>query len=383
MTPIFKRYFKKYIIFSVIVIMALAVMTKRDMSKAEKGINEINALVTANNVDRAFFENKGNASFFEDYAENDIDNAVFANGMYLQSNELGVSVPELRQVADSVISENIGRLFGCGFAAAVSFAVYAFVYERRKKTASFVGALPYKRGSMFADKWLAGFIAISLVFLADYIIAGLWLNRIMPVVNALDERLLALETTVGGFGRESANCGRMIWSVYLVITALYTLVMFAQNLFGKPVYASLTVAVALFGAFGFLRSVDVFCNRYDLYAVSSFGIKVLDKLENIFLNTPVFTVIALIVIALLFAGGYVLSRAAYLERAGSVFMFKPVKYLVYAVLMLEGAFVFYGFSVGECSIFAGTLLRGLIFLAVGAVITMFALNKLFSLEVEI
>lgn len=382
MTPIFKRYLFKNMIFGGILLLFLLISAKTHMNAAEKAINKVNELIVENNIDKDFFKDKANENFFSDFIYT--LNECGGVGINLISNEEGAAIPELRDTANAAASENASEMSALGFACAIAFGIYAFVFERRKNTSSFVGALPYKRERMFFEKWLAGLIVLAAIFAVDYIFTGLWLHKILPIIESLDKRLLAAEyEVVSGFGEESLNFGRMMWSLFLSVTVLHTFMMFVQNLFGKPVYAALTVAGAGVGFFIAVRAADVFCNNYEFDGISIIGSKFFEKAEDMILNTPVFTLAALVCIVIFLVCGLLLSGKVRLENASGVFMFKPVKYLVYTVMMFEGALVFYDFATGACGLSSGSLLTGLLYLALGAVITLLALNKLFTLEVEI
>ena len=159
--------------------------------------------------------------------------------------------------------------------------------------------------------------------------------------------------------------------------------MFVQTLFGKPVYAALTVAALGIGAMSTIYSLDTFCDFYNITSMAEIMRRLSDTTEHFVVDTPVFTAAAAVFVIIFLLLGTIGSKTARLERAGNAFMFASARYIVYALLILEGAFSFYGFAVYSCGLPSRSPLNGAVYLAAGAAVTLLALNKLFSLEVEI
>lgn len=378
MTPIFKRYFKKEAFLTLFCMLFLLAVFFTKIHSAEEWIYAVRSVVTENGITADTFRTKEGRELAENVFSPE-KGTEYYNERYMkiydkisysfEHNKYGVYVPRIYIAVDSAADETLGIVLLTGIVSAVVFSVGVFIAERRKKTIDFVGMLPYKRPVMFTDKWLAGLLCLTLFFAANFALSSLWLLKTLPVCADLGARL-AYGADFGK-GMIAAYAGRyMVYAMFSI--AFYSFMMFAQTLFGKPSYAAALAAFAACFLPLALKGADDFCYTYGLDGINGIMRTVLDITSDRFLLCAIFAAAALV----FFAAGLICDKAARLERAGGIFMFAPVKWLVYLFFMFISAFAFYLFAVDMCAFDSGTLLNGIVLLLVGAGVSALVLTKL-------
>ncbi len=369
MSPIFKRYLKKEAVVAVWLLFIAALMFFLGAGKVERLMDDVNKFIISEDINADSFDNKED---IEEKIKKLYNDTLYPYEVYYSvRNTKDVMVPDVYGMFENELHNAISMAFLLCCFFACNLTVQAFGDERRKKNLCFVGVLPIKRRRMFAEKWLSGILCITVVCVFSYITLALWANKMCAKAEFISERLLYNKDLI-----YTPNLADVFVRITFAVYTVYSFLMLWYTLFGTTVYAGLTAATAIAVGLMGMRGAVGFAQMYCDPEVWSVLRTVYDRIEEQHSNTSFVCPVSAVMAAVFFVLGLICDSAARLENIGGIFMYKPVKWLIYAIFMIFGAFAFFFFVVGVCDFESKTLANGIFLLAAGAVLIFFVLKNM-------
>ena len=378
MTPIFKRTFKKEMLILLYMLVIIVFYLLADTNRISSQLTNIYNAIASSGISAEDFAARKTENERSWFMTEEM-NSQF--GYAITQNTYDVLVPDAVEPLMREKDKFVSFGFGMGAALACAAAVSVFASERGRKKPSFVNALPYKRTRLFWERALCGVIVIVLFFAANYIILSLWLRHFIPQARFIAQKLYMDE----GYMQSIEHMTRL-GEVYRMGAAqallIYGVMLFAQSLFGRMTYAGILAGGAAAGGIWMIDGIFDFFNYYNMgigHKLSGYFI----ALRSALCDRRSALLIFILALALVFTVlAFLCDKKARVERAGELFMFRPVKYLVCLLFAAEGAFAFFHFINRLCQIAPNTLFAGIMLLLAGAVLTLLFFNKLILKEAE-
>ena len=375
MTPIFKRLLRRSAIAAAFMLLIMLMNILSRSSELSESIRVLTNVVNANSISAESFDTAEKADKTTELLGNELGQKYFIDYSDA-SNKFDVVVPAPLYIVESAKNRSVDFSFGMGFALAASCAAFAFADERGRKKQSFINALPYKRTRLFWERTLSGILPVCLFFLINYIVLALFIRHYIPSLRFLGEKLAMGDSYMQSI-EHIKYIGKEIFLNALAAILFYSVILFAQTIFGSTASACIMTCGALFFAMAAANGISDICDIYNNAFTENLRnilIKISDLLHSDrLILAPIFITASAVFIVMAFIS----DKNIRIERIGELFMFKPLKYLVTALFAAEGAFTFFHFIYWLCDIRVKAFLPVIGILAVGAALTLLLFNKLF------
>lgn len=371
--PLFKKYLKISIIIPIIYFIIFSFVTISINNSAKDTLNYVNdnldnlinskepLEIKNNNINIGYY------LYFTDENDNNISNSILSvfENLYLNINR-SVIIP-------------IIFYFGIGKDNLLFFELIIFIYvmilykdEKNKKTSHFISSLPIKRESLYLYRIISGILMISLLFILPYILYYFTMLKNESIILEISKNPRVGNEIIKLFKTEILlNPLKDTICMYSFCLLGFSIINLSSTLFGKQSFSLFVSFSAFFAVYELIVGIDKFLRYYLKLQPKFFNRFSYYTFHRLYQKPYLLIFISLILITV----GFLFYRKSDCSNYNKLFIFKPLKYIIYASVFICGGFTFLSVLHMLDLINGGSVLTGIIIIVSGCIISTLILKK--------